>query len=92
MAGAGLNEQRVSLVKHGGLPDPDRPGHQQDGNHVGEAFHMIRSVAAALDTRPNDPDMGLPSQPPGQTWGSGPVAWPWPGKCSTPAALQVPFA
>jgi len=56
MVGAGLNEQRVCLVQHGGLPDPDRPGHQQDGNHVEEAFHMIRPVAAA--PRPSQARLG----------------------------------
>jgi hypothetical protein len=43
-------------VQHGGLPDPDRPGHQQDGNHVEEAFHMIRPVAAA--PRPSQARLG----------------------------------
>jgi hypothetical protein len=56
MVGVGLDEQRVCLVQHGGLPDPDRPGHQQDENHVEEAFHMIRPVAAA--PRPSPARLG----------------------------------
>jgi hypothetical protein len=56
MAGDSLNEHCVSRAKHGGLPDPDRPGHQQDGNHVEEGFHIIRRVVAALtQPGPGDP-------------------------------------
>jgi hypothetical protein len=38
MVGAGLDEQSVCLVQHGCLLDPDRPGHQQDRNHVEESL------------------------------------------------------
>lgn len=43
VAGACFDEQRVSFVEDGSLPNPDRPGHKQHGNHGREASHIIRS-------------------------------------------------